>query len=246
MPTWQKSKLITVNLVFLLVLLSWIAPITRDLWASLDTHAFFFFNGLLDNTPAWQRFWAYTNQRAFDLVPATIMLSLFCLFIFSNKRQYIAKRTTQIIIISLFSIAALTFSKKVLDIERYSPSLQLEPVHRLSLLVTDIPTKDASRGSFPGEHTLTLTNWVILFWFFAGWRYGITAAFLACIFSIPRLVGGAHWMTDDIIGGIGLSAVACSWLLYTPAMAHLQNALRPHIDKLCIKLKLQPNQKTTA
>ena len=130
-------------------------------------------------------------------------------------------------VIGIFSLIVLTFSKKVLDFDRHSPSLELEPVHRITLLVPDVDTKDSSKDSFPGEHTMTLSVWVFLFWYFAGWRFGLVALSFGIIFSIPRLVAGAHWLTDDIIGGIGVAGLASCWLICTPALGFLLQKFDP-------------------
>ena len=39
---------------------------------------------------------------------------------------------------------------------------------------------------------------------------------MAVVFSLPRLVGGGHWLTDDIVGGGFLSLTTLAWGLATP------------------------------
>jgi Kdo2-lipid A phosphotransferase len=239
--SWQIDKLIMVHIVYLLIIGSWFVPITAELWETLDHSVFYIMNGWLDSDHDTQVLWAYANKRSFDIVPTFFMLSLFFLYVTANKRQFITKRAAQMILIGLFSILFLTLSKKAIDIDRHSPSLTMDPVHRITLLVPEVKTKDSSRGSFPGEHTMTLSVWVILFWYFAGWRFGIFTVILAVIFSVPRLVAGAHWMTDDIIGGIGFAAIGCSWLIFSPAKDYLLEKIEPFADKLLRIVRLHPN-----
>ena len=53
------------------------------------------------------------------------------------------------------------------------------------------------------------------------------ASILAFIFIMPRLVGGAHWLTDGLIGGVVPALVAASWLLATPLGYYMSRMLLP-------------------
>jgi len=39
------------------------------------------------------------------------------------------------------------------------------------------------------------------------------------LFSLPRLVSGAHWLSDVLVGGPFLSLITIGWGLYTPYAA---------------------------
>jgi membrane-associated phospholipid phosphatase len=58
-------------------------------------------------------------------------------------------------------------------------------------------------------------------------RYAVTISILAFILMMPRLVGGAHWMTDSVIGGGVPALLAVSWLLATPLGFHMARKLLP-------------------
>ncbi len=36
------------------------------------------------------------------------------------------------------------------------------------------------------------------------------------LFMMPRLVAGAHWASDDYMGGIAVALLAMAWGFYTP------------------------------
>ena len=58
-------------------------------------------------------------------------------------------------------------------------------------------------------------------------RSAIVASILAVIFMMPRLISGAHWLTDDVIGGALPALLVVSWLLATPLGYYLAKKLLP-------------------
>ena len=79
--------------------------------------------------------------------------------------------------------------------------------------------KDASGRSFPGDHASVLLLWAIFLSPFArGWRRWLVWG-LTLLFILPRLVSGAHWLSDVLVGGLFLSLIAIGWGLYTPYAA---------------------------
>ena len=52
-------------------------------------------------------------------------------------------------------------------------------------------------------------------------RYLKKRAFLAAVavivlFSLPRIMSGAHWITDLLVGSMSLNLIVTSWVLLTP------------------------------
>ena len=56
---------------------SWLIPDLRQYWNQIDQSIFFLLNGTLAEGHNWQAFWAIANIRIIDLIPLTIMLSIF-------------------------------------------------------------------------------------------------------------------------------------------------------------------------
>jgi membrane-associated phospholipid phosphatase len=102
---------------------------------------------------------------------------------------------------------------------RHSPSLVLQPAYRLSELVPEINPKDSSKHSFPGDHALVLFMVSICIWFFAGRERGMLAIGISSLEVFPRLVGGAHWLTDILVGALSTALIATSLTLALPLYA---------------------------
>jgi membrane-associated phospholipid phosphatase len=74
---------------------------------------------------------------------------------------------------------------------------------------------------------LLLSN--VFFWYYGGRRFGLVCLFMTVIFSLPRLIGGAHWLTDDLVGGGFITLLAMSWLLATPLQHWLLRWVEPPV-----------------
>src|SRR5699024_7121806 len=86
--------------------------------------------------------------------------------------------------------------------------------------------------SFPGDHATVVSTFVFLLWVLAGWRYGLAASVIAIIACMPRLVAGAHWLTDDVVGGIGTALATVPWVVFTPLADRISDYLAPKLAKL--------------
>ncbi len=207
---WRPKLFILLVVAAVLLFLSW--EFKWPDWRSLDEFAFFNLNGLLENSPSHQKFWAIANHRAFDLASAILVGLLYLQWSFSDSRKYTAQRLGLFFFLLIFSLIVLEISKFVLDsYQRISPSLELKPAHRLSLLIPDIKAKDSSGNSFPGDHGMVLSLWTGYFFIYAGKTRGFLVLIIAILFTMPRVVSGAHWLTDIIIGGgtVALIGIAC-------------------------------------
>ena len=216
---WRPVGLLVFQGLALLLLASWWFKdsTTRLLWDQLDQLVFFSLNGSLAEGESWQRFWAIANNRAFDLVSAILVMLLYARFSLAEGGKYLAERIAAFILVFLFTLLMIEISNGTLEeLSRKSPSLILEPVYRLTELVPDITAKDFSASSFPGDHASVLMLWTGYFWLLAGARYGLIVLLIAVLFSMPRVVAGAHWFTDDVVGSGFVALTGLGWLFYTP------------------------------
>ena len=53
-------------------------------------------------------------------------------------------------------------------------------------------------------------------WLFAKPKYRLAIVGITILFSLPRLIGGAHWFSDDLVGGVFLALFSVAWVCYTP------------------------------
>lgn len=45
----------------------------------------------------------------------------------------------------------------------------------------------------------------------------MVAVAVMIVFSLPRIMSDAHWMTDVVVGAGSIACVVLSWMLLTPA-----------------------------
>lgn len=122
-----------------------------------------------------------------------------------------------------------------------SPSLSLQPFTMIAS-ATGLDVKDSSHQSFPGDHATVVATFVYLLWAFAGRRYGLTALLVAIIACMPRLVAGAHWLTDDVVGGLGMACLTVPWVMFTPVRPLLVNGLSALFERIPLFSNHQSNQ----
>ena len=60
---------------------------------------------------------------------------------------------------------------------------------------------------FSGDHGLMLIIFAAFVWRYAGFRYFAAAVLLTIIFSLPRIMAGAHWFSDIMAGSLSLALI---------------------------------------
>lgn len=222
----RANRLITIlllNALGIMLFFSWYLPAHHGFWFAIDKAIFFGFNDQMVDHPAFAMLVAITNFRGFDVVSLLAMCALYYSF-WRRETPQGRRRLLAIGICMLLTAVVLNQLGHLLPVKHSSPTLFFESVHRVSEL-TGIPAKDASKDSFPGDHGMML----IIFACFM-WRYFTPRAFwvalgIVIIFSLPRLMAGAHWFTDIIVGSMSVVLVGLSWWLLTPASDKLVNWL---------------------
>lgn len=218
-----------------LLFASWLFPVTRSAWDAFDTQLFYWLNGSLESGKYWQGFWAFVNWRPFDLVAASIILIISFFWIYQqpqDKRLGLLSGLSVLLTLILatrFSAALLLY---ITDYQRYSPSIMLEPSYRLSELVTWIHGKDYHKDCFPGDHGYVVMACIVFFFARAGKQWGWLVLILLPPFMIPRLVSGAHWATDIIIGSGTMLLISLPLLLATPLYGWGQSLFNWFYQKL--------------
>lgn len=220
---WRLPALLWLHLCALLLLASWLWPTGRGLWDLLDKQAFHLLNGSLDLHPVWAGFWAITSVRTFDLLAAGLMLLLILRkdWLFSQGERFHALFTF-IGLLGALLILRVLFARLVeaYDWQHSSPSLMIDGSLRLSeqfpWLAEHMDLKDASKRSFPGDHASVLMLWGAFLALFARGGKLALVLLLTLFLMLPRLVAGAHWLSDDLVGGVILTLLAFAWGYCTP------------------------------
>ncbi len=217
---WKPLLLCFASILFLLGSFLW--PVTFALWQSFDTAIFKFLNHTLEGHPWVQVFWAVVNHRKADLVEDAIFLLFFILAIRAAPKEKRIRRTAEFIFCILLAGALIlfvnrTFLRSHVLIPRESPSLVVTPCVRLSQEVPWMIVKDETIACFPGDHATTLLLFTVLYSFYAGRKFGAYAALYAVFRILPRLIVGAHWASDIIVGSGCLVLFFLGLVLCTPA-----------------------------
>ncbi|MBN3080223.1 phosphatase PAP2 family protein [Pectobacterium polaris] len=209
------SSILVLNVLGIGLFLSWYLPENHGFWLTLDSHIFFYFNRLLVDSPAFLHLVAITNNRAFDGF-ALVAMGLLYLSFYLKATSTERRRLLVLGFIMLLTAVVLNQAGHLLPVQHASPTLYFSDVNRVSDL-TGIPTKDASSDSFPGDHGMMLMIFAaFMLRYFTRTAFAIGLAIMV-IFSLPRIMIGAHWFTDIAVGSLSVVLVGLSWWLLTPA-----------------------------
>jgi len=237
-----KPLLLSFSAIILL-LGSFLWPTTFALWQSLDTTIFKFLNHTLESHPWVQVFWALINHKKADLVEDAIFLLFFIVAIRAAPKEKRIRRTAEFIFClllagSLIYFVNRTFLRNHALLPRESPSLVVTPCIRLSKEVPWLIVKDETVTCFPGDHATTLLLFTVLYTFYAGRKLGTIAALYAIFRILPRLIVGAHWTSDIIVGSGCLVLFFLSLALCTPfhtcIIDRIEKILRSNHEKVPI------------
>ena len=223
------SSILMLNVLGIGLFLSWYLPENHGFWLTLDSHIFFYFNRLLVDSPTFLHLVAITNNRAFDGC-ALVAMGLLYLSFYLKATSTERRRLLILGFIMLLTAVVLNQAGHLLPVQHASPTLYFSDVNRVSDL-TGIPTKDASSDSFPGDHGMMLMIFAaFMLRYFTRTAFAIGLAIMV-IFSLPRIMIGAHWFTDIAVGSLSVVLVGLSWWLLTPASDAAINLLNRLLPK---------------
>lgn len=213
--TTRYPLILLLNLAGLALFFSWYLPENHGFWAPLDVEVFRIFNHKLGENHTFLWAVAITNNRAFD---GCSLLAMGCLMLRFWLKETPAGRR-QIIIMGLVMLLTAVvlnqLGQTLIPVKRASPTLTFDNIYRVSELL-HIPTKDASRDSFPGDHGMMLLIFSAFMLRYFGKIAGITALIIFVVFAFPRVMIGAHWLTDIVVGSLTVALIGLPWWLMTP------------------------------
>lgn len=210
----QWPRILILNIAGVALFLSWYLPAGHGFWSALDAGMFHFFNQKLVESRAFLWLVALTNNRAFDgcslLAMGALMLS------FWRKESAAGRRRILIIglVMLLAAVVLNQLGQALLPVKRASPTLTFEHVHRVKDLLS-LPTKDASKDSFPGDHGMMLLIFSAFMLRYFGKGAGVVALIIFVVFAFPRVIIGAHWFTDIAVGSFTVALIGLPWWLMT-------------------------------
>lgn len=221
--TCQWRPLLSCHFIALLLLASWLWPASRQLWDQFDLALFELLNQPVHGAGLWAQVWAIGSMRPVDLGVGLLMLAVMFKadLVFSGVQVRRALFAFLGVLLAML-LLRVGFAELVerMGWQRPSASLVVEGSARLTELFPAWEQrwdmKDSASRSFPGDHASVLLLWALFMSFFArGWKLLLVWA-MAVLFILPRLVAGAHWASDALVGGLLLSLLGIAWGCFTP------------------------------
>ena len=219
----RLASILLLNLLGVALFLSWYLPAQHGAWFGIDKAIFYWFNQHMATSHGFALLLAITNYRGFDAVSLLAMGLLYGSYWLRETPQG-RRRLLAIGVCMLLSAVVLNQLGHLLPVQHSSPTLFFDQVYRVSEL-TGIPAKDASKDSFPGDHGMMLIIFACFMLRYFGKKAFLLALVIAVLFSLPRIMAGAHWFTDVAVGSLSVVLVGISWWLITPASDWLVNWL---------------------
>ncbi len=234
----SRKRLFFLHLIPLFLMASlFFIPETASLWWAFDHASFRFLNTSIAGHPIQEVFWSLANIKITDLYGAFFYLSSFLLYVYEAKTKeerrlrlgYMIYTIIWFEISILFTKQLLTPICEYIKISRHSPTVMLPDVIRLSIFCPWAKIKDVSHFCFPSDHAVIVFQWCFFFTYFAGFSRGIFVSLFSTVFLLPRLISGAHWMSDILVGSMSIVIIAFSFAtqsrLYDICMNWIQTKL---------------------
>lgn len=234
---WKLKHLLCAHLLVALLLFTLFFSPTKALWRLLDTAFFNLINPSLEGPRWWQLFWAYANSKGADWVEDICFLGFFTTFVVSGSRFVRVQRVSGLIICTLYAIAVFLFFNHMLvrlNLHFYwpSPSVVFDHAVMLSEKVPWLHIKDSAQKSLPGDHATTALNFAFFYGYLARGRLALFAGIYAALLCLPRLITGAHWLSDILVGTVCISLFFMSWLFFTPLFHTLSGRVENFILRI--------------
>lgn len=227
---------ILLNTISVLLVFSWTYGATREYWDVLDKWVFDATNPLLGELgSAWSWSWALLSIRIADLISLFVILWFFYAkdVIFANKDRLFGLIGFVLLgVVMLFARELLDLYVEFSNLDRASPTALISDALRLSSMYPNFGLKDISMDSFPGDHAAVLFTWLGYCLFFVRNKWSYWIIFFVVLFSTPRLMAGAHWMSDILVGGVSTALTALAFGVYTPVLNKPQKILNKIANRI--------------
>lgn len=215
---WNIKALLFSHLIILLLLAS---LFLTNFWRPIDLAFFKLLNGTLHGPYWWKAFWALANTKWADLLEDVIIVFFFLLYILKGNRFSRPKRISEFLFCALYIAAIIFFfNRKLLQSHVHfywpSPSVVVDSAVHLTQEIPWLTFKDHSFKSFPGDHASTALLFAGAYSHIARGKLALFASLYALFLCLPRLITGAHWLSDIVVGSGSVALFFLSWAFCSP------------------------------
>jgi Kdo2-lipid A phosphotransferase len=215
------KTLLLCHLLIALLISTFLWPMTKPYWDQCDIFFFRLLNDPLRGNKFLQIFWAFANHKLADWIEDCAILIFFFLYVKQSSEKTRRRKVCELLFCVLYIGSIIFFVNRVLFREtltlyRDSPTLLLDNCVYLSDELPWMHIKDTSPKCFPADHATTALLFAGSFFYFAGWRLGSLAIIYSIFLCLPRMVTGAHWLSDILAGSGPIVLFFLGWALATP------------------------------
>jgi len=221
LPQWRLKPLLITHLLIAVGFITLFSPLTHGFWQAIDLYFFKMLNNTLHWARPWQVLWALANHKYADWIEDIVIIIFSYMYIRNGVKEQKLYRISQILFILLYSAFIIAFVNKTvfhdwIKISRDSPTLVVDSCIKLSEHISWLKIKDGSTKSFPGDHATTAIIFGATFIYLGSRKMKIFASIYAVFLCLPRMILGAHWLTDVIIGSGSIALFFLIWAVCSP------------------------------
>lgn len=229
-------RILFYNLLALVLVISWWLP-TVLFWTRLDDDVFFFFNQFIGPVyPHWTELLAVLNTRAFDKILFGVLLGILCMAMLRDRNGGWPKWLAIGLVMSAVAATLGALLHEHLLMVRPSPTLWHGQINLLSDY-TSLHAKDSASDSFPSDHGLMAMVFASFMLRFADRLTAALAVTLTGLVTLPRIMVGAHWVSDVYLGSLAIALVVLPWVLCNAWIVRLIGAMAAAFDTLYRRLR---------
>jgi Kdo2-lipid A phosphotransferase len=216
---WHLDRLIVCHAIAAIIGASMIWPATAEIWLNISTIVFYSLNGSLLWNESWAILWAALNTKTYDVLGAVLMFLPTIWYMYAGRHHDLKERIARTSV-TWGAVIVVVFISKILlpSIDFHSPTLVLKPAVFLNELVPWIDAKWESKNSFPGDHAVAAFSFVGMVFLLLDRKTAFLTLIFGVLYSIPRLFSGAHWLSDELVGGGMALFIALGWMSNMPTL----------------------------
>lgn len=219
--SWRVKRLVFFHLIAALLLISFFFPPFSEIWKSIDSFFFRLIHTPLGSSNFLRHFWAFANHRFADWFEDFCVFGFYLVAVLKQpkgQRLDLASKLIFCVFLIAFTILFMNrfMARDLLRLRRESPTLVIQGAILLPDYLPWIPVKVVSTKCFPADHATTALIFSISYAYLVRGRLALYALLYGAFLCLPRLVVGAHWLSDLVVGSGFIVLLSFSWAFCTP------------------------------